>query len=109
VRWKARFGADVAMELIRHEEAHLTAFKELAEAEGFTEEVCLRFGETFDASMTEEAWARLKSNYDAMREDQGEDNEIFRSLRVIEDAKEAEEFSQMKGALKCIVHPTGQM
>jgi plasmid maintenance system antidote protein VapI len=84
--WSERFGPDGAMELIRHEMAHLPAFKNLASQEGITEEICLKFGETFDAAMTEEAWARLEGAYSA-----------------------AEEFTQMKGALAAVVHPAGQM
>jgi plasmid maintenance system antidote protein VapI len=97
------------MELIRHEMAHLAAFEQLAKEEDITEEIALKFGETFDAAMTEEAWTRLKSAYDAMRNDQGDDNDVFRLCRLIEDSSEAEEFSQMKGARAAIVHPTGQV
>ncbi|KAM3420079.1 hypothetical protein BST61_g3384 [Cercospora zeina] len=107
--WKERFGAQGAMELIRHEMAHLPAFKALADTEGFAEEVCLEFGETFDAAMTEEAWARLKSNYEAMKADHGEDNEVVKVCRLLEDASDAEDFSQMKGALSAIVHPAGHI
>ena len=97
------------MELIRHEVAHLSAFKDLAEEEGITEEVCLKFGETFDAAMTEEAWTRLRGAYEAMKRDHGEDDDVVRTVRLIEGACEAEEFSQMKGALAAVVHPAGQM
>lgn len=97
------------MELIRHEMAHLRAFEQLAKEEGITEEIALRFGETFDAAMTEEAWMRLKGAYDAMRRDQGDDNDIFKFCRLIEEPFEAEEFSQMKGARAAIAHPTGQL
>lgn len=107
--WKERFGANGAMELIRHEMAHLSAFKDLAEQEGITEEVCLKFGETFDAAMTDEAWTRLKGNYEAMKQDHGEDDEVIKLVKLIEDAARAEEFSQMKGALAAITHPAGQM
>lgn len=107
--WKERFGADGALELIRHEMAHLSAFKDLAEQEGITEEVALKFGETFDAAMTDEAWERLKGNYEAMKKDHGEDNEVVKSINLIEDAAGAEAFSQMKGALAAITHPAGQM
>ena len=93
------------MELIRHEMAHLAAFEQLAKEEDITEEIALKF----DAAMTEEAWTRLKSAYDAMRNDQGDDNDVFRLCRLIEDSSEAEEFSQMKGARAAIVHPTGQV
>jgi hypothetical protein len=97
------------MKLIRHEMAHLSAFKDLAEHEGITEEVCLLFGETFDAAMTDEAWVRLKGALQAMRDDHGVDDDIVKACKVIEDAVQAEDFTQMKGALAAIVHPTGQM
>lgn len=97
------------MELIRHEVAHLDAFEKLAKEEGITEEICLKFGETFDAAMTEEAWTRLKGAYEAMKRDQGEGDELVKSCRLIENAIEAEDFSQMKGALAAVVHPAGQM
>lgn len=103
------FGAEGAMELIRHEIAHLEAFRNLTAAEGITEETCLKFGETFDAAMTEEAWTRLKGAYEAMRKDYGEDNDVVGMCRVIENSDEAEDFSQMKGALAAVVHPAGQM
>ncbi|KAF2028091.1 nucleotide-binding domain-containing protein [Setomelanomma holmii] len=70
--WRERFGPDGAMKLIVHEMAHLSAFKELAGQEGITEDVCLKFGETFDAAMTDEAWVRLKGALDAMRDDHGD-------------------------------------
>ena len=97
------------MELIRHEMAHLQAFEHLAKEEGITEEIALKFGETFDAAMTKEAWTRLRGAYDAMRSDQGDDNDILKLCRLIEEPYEAEEFSQMKGARAAIVHPTGQV
>jgi hypothetical protein len=97
------------MELIRHEMAHLQAFEQLAKEEGITEEIALRFGETFDAAMTEEACTRLKGAYNAMRSDQGDDNDILQLCRLIEDPSEAEKFSQMKGTLAAIAHPTGQV
>jgi hypothetical protein len=107
--WSERFGPDGAMELIRHEMAHLPAFQNLASQEGITEEICLKFGETFDAAMTEEAWARLEGAYEAMRNDHGDDHDIVKVCRKIEDASAAEEFTQMKGALAAVVHPAGQM
>lgn len=107
--WSERFGAEGAMELIRHEMAHLQAFEQLAKEEGITEEIALKFGETFDAAMTEEGWTRLKCAYDTMRSDQGDDNDIFKLCRLIEDPSEAEKFSQIKGTLAAIVHPTGQV
>ena len=97
------------MELIRHEVAHLSAFKQLAEEEGIAEETCLKFGETFDAAMTDEAWTRLQTAYEAMRSDHGDDNDVVKTIRLIEDACQAEEFSQMQGALAAVVHPAGQM
>jgi hypothetical protein len=97
------------MELIKHEMAHLTASKELCEQEGITEEVCLKFGETFDAAMTDEAWVRLTGALQAMRDDQGDNNDFVRVCRMLEDAEQAEEFTQMKGVLAAIVHPSGQM
>lgn len=97
------------MELIEHEMAHLPAFKDLADAEGIAEEVCLKFDETFDAAMTDEAWIRLKGNYEAMEKDHGGENDVVKTCRLIENAQEAEDFSQMKGALACVVHPAGQM
>lgn len=109
VKWSNRFGPNGAMELIEHEMAHLPAFENLTEEEGIAEEVCLKFGETFDAAMTDEAWTRLKGALDAMRRDHGDDHEIVKVCRVIEDAHEAEEFTQMKGALAAVVHPAGQM
>ncbi|KAK3676541.1 hypothetical protein LTR78_003817 [Recurvomyces mirabilis] len=89
--------------------AHLPAFEQLAKEEGITDDICLKFGETFDAAMTEEAWSRLKSSYDNMRRNHGADNEIVRQCRVIEDAASAEGFTQMKNAIAAIVHPAGQV
>lgn len=97
------------MALIAHEMAHLSAFKDLAEEENIVEETCLKFGETFDAAMTDEAWVRLKGALQAMQKDHGHDHPIVSACRIIEDAQEAEDFSQMKGALAAIVHPAGQM
>ena len=97
------------MDLIAHEMAHLPAFRDLASEEDITEQVCLKFGETFDAAMTEEAWARLKGALDAMRRDHGEDHDIVKQCRVVEDPAEAEEVSQMKGARAAVLHPAGQM
>lgn len=97
------------MELIRHEMAHLPAFEELAKEEDIAEEIALQFGETFDAAMTEEAWTRLKGAYEAMRSDHGDDNDMVKQCRLIEEPSEAEDFSQMKGARAAVVHPAGQM
>lgn len=89
--------------------AHLDAFKELLNEEGLAEEVCLRFGETFDAGMTAQAWQRLKGEYEAFVKDHGEDGEVIRDCRLIEDPKEAEAFTQMKGCFGAVVHPAGQV
>lgn len=89
--------------------AHLDAFKSILTEEGLVEEVCLKFGETFDAAMTPSEWKRLKGEYDAFVEDHGKDGEVIRDCRVIEDPKEAEAFTQMKGCLGAVVHPSGQM
>lgn len=109
VAWSTRFGADGALKLIEHEMAHLPAFKEIMTEEGLAEEVSLRYGETFDAGMTETAWAHLKEQYDAFVRDHGKDGSVIRDIRVIEDPKEAEEFTQMKGALGAVVHAAGQI
>lgn len=89
--------------------AHLDAFKQLMAEEGLTEEVCLKYGETFDAAMTEAAWKHLKGEYEAFVRDHGKDGEVIRDCRLIEDAKEAEAFTQMKGCLGAVVHPAGQV
>lgn len=89
--------------------AHLDVFPKLFDAEGITDEVCFKLGETFDAAMSKEAWDRLRSNYEHMKKDHGEDDPLVKACRVIPDAKEAEEFTQMKGALGAVVHPTGQV
>jgi hypothetical protein len=107
--WRQRFGPEGAIKLIKHEVAHLAAFKELCEHEGITDEVCLKFGETFDAAMSDEAWVRLKGALQAMRDDRGDDDGIVKMCRAIEDPTQAEEFTQMKGALAAIVHPSGQV
>ncbi|RMZ71110.1 fad dependent oxidoreductase superfamily [Pyrenophora seminiperda CCB06] len=107
-KWSSLFGRDVAMDLIRHEYAHLSAFKELAEEEGITEEVCLKLVDTFDAAMTDEAWARLKGVYEHMQKEQGDDA-IFKLCKLLDDPHQAEEFSQMKGAIGAITHPSGQI
>ncbi|KAK0111676.1 hypothetical protein ONS95_002021 [Cadophora gregata] len=107
--WSERFGPDIAYELIKHEMAHLPAFKNLLAEEGITEEVCFKLGDTFDAAMSEEAWMRLKGAYELMKRDHGEDGEVVRDCRVIEDPVVAEEFTQMKGCLAAVVHPAGQV
>jgi hypothetical protein len=73
--------------------AHLPAFRELLSEESIAEEVCFKLGETFDAAMTDEAWSRLKGAYEAMRKDHGDDGDVIRECRLIEDAKSAEEFT----------------
>lgn len=107
--WKARFGPNVAMDLIRHEMAHLPAFREMLAEEGITEEVCCKFGETFDAAMTDETWERLTSNLLAMRQDHGIEDEIVKAIKLIEVAEAAEAYTQMKGTVGAIVHPAGQI
>ncbi|KAH6886963.1 FAD dependent oxidoreductase-domain-containing protein [Thelonectria olida] len=107
--WSDRFGPDGAIGLIKHEMAHLPAFRELAAAEGIAEEICLKFGETFDAAMSDEAWVRLKGAYEAMKKDHGDDDEVVKVCRLIEDPKEAEDFTQMKACLGAVVHPAGQV
>lgn len=95
--------------MIKHEMAHLAAFKELAEAEGISEEICLKFGERFDAAMSEEAWVRLQGAYEAMRKDHGDDNDVVGVCRLIEDPEAAKDFTQMKACLGAVVHPARQM
>lgn len=95
--------------MIQHEAAHLTAFKELFEHEGIVEEVCFKSGETFDAAMSREAWDRLKGAYEMMKKDHGADGDVIRDCRLIEDAREAEEFTQMKGCIGAVVHPSAQV
>lgn len=107
--WSDRFGSNGAIQLIKHEMAHLSAFRELAAEEGIAEEVYLKFGETFDAAMSDEAWVRLRGAYEAMKKDHGDDDEVVRVCRLIEDPKAAEEFTQMKACLGAVVHPAGQM
>lgn len=89
--------------------AHLDAFKEAIAEEGIADEVCLKLGETFDAAMTEEAWQRIRGAYDMFVRDFGEDGEVIRDCRLIEDAEEAEAFTQMKGCIGAVVHPSGQV
>jgi hypothetical protein len=89
--------------------AHLPAFEEMLSQEGIAEEVSFKLGETFDAAMSDEAWARLKGAYEAMLKDHGENGEVIRDCRLIEDLAAAEEFTQMKGCLGAVVHPSGQM
>lgn len=107
--WAKRFGPEGAMQLIQHEMAHLPAFQELADEEGIAEEVCLKFGETFDAAMSEEAWTRLRGCYESMKRDHGDDNDVVKVCRVIEDSQAAEDFTQMKACLGAVVHPAGQV
>lgn len=107
--WSSRFGPEGALKLIKHEMAHLDAFKEALNGEGIADEVCLKFGETFDAAMTEEAWQRIRGAYDMFVKDFGKDGEVIRDCRLIEDPKKAEEFTQMKGCIGAVVHPSGQI
>ena len=107
--WSQRFGPTVAMDLITHENAHLGAFDRLLAEEGIAEEVCFGLDETFDACMSDEAEERLRGNLEQMRRDHGDAHLIVKSCRLIEDHKEAEEFTQMKGCRAAIVHPAGQM
>ena len=89
--------------------AHLHAFRDLLIEEGLADEVCFKLCETFDAAMTDEAWVRLKGAYEQMLSDCGENGEVIRDCRLIEDAKDAEDFTQMKGCIGAVVHPAGQM
>lgn len=89
--------------------AHLPAFQELLNEEGISEEVCFKLDETFDAAMSDEAWTRLKGAYEAMQKDHGNDGEVIRDCRLIEDAKAAETFTQMKGCIGAVIHPAGQV
>lgn len=89
--------------------AHLDAFKALLAEEGVAEEVCFKLGETFDAAMTQEAWARLKGAFEAFVKDHGRDGEVIRDCRLVEDPKEAEAVTQMKGCIGAVLHPTGQV
>lgn len=107
--WSSRFGPAGALALIEHEMAHLPAFAAVMAAEGLTDEVCLRYGDTFDAAMTPSAWVHLRKQYDAFVRDHGRDGPVIRDIRLIEDPKEAEAFTQMKGALGAVVHPAGQV
>jgi plasmid maintenance system antidote protein VapI len=107
--WSVRFGKEGALAVIQHEAAHLSAFKELFEHEGIAEEVCFKLGETFDAAMSEEAWVRLKGAYEMMKADHGDDGDVIRDCRLIEDPTEAEEFTQMKGCVGAVIHPSGQV
>jgi hypothetical protein len=89
--------------------AHLPAFQELLAHEGIAEEVCFRLGETFDAAMTEKAWLRLKNAFVAMQTDHGEDGDVIKDCRLIEDPEASEEFTQMKSCIGAVVHPAGQL
>lgn len=103
------FGSEGAMELIKHEMAHLPAFKDLLEEEGIAEEVCFRLGETFDAAMSDKAWTRLKGAFESMQKDWGTGGDVIKECKLIEDPKAAEEFTQMKACQGAVVHPSGQM
>lgn len=89
--------------------AHLPAFQELLTHEGIADEACLKFGETFDAAMSDKAWARLKDAYMSMQRDHGEDGDVIRDCRLIEDPETAEEFTQMKSCIGAVVHQAGQV
>lgn len=89
--------------------AHLPAFSALLAEENLAKETCFKLGETFDAAMSEEAWVRLKGAFDDMQRDFGVDGEVIRECRLIEDPKQAEEFTQMRGCIGAVVHPSGQM
>ncbi|OBT79094.1 hypothetical protein VF21_02492 [Pseudogymnoascus sp. 05NY08] len=107
-KWSSLFGPDGALELIKYEMAHLPAFEELLTHEGIADEACLKFGDTFDAAMSGKAWARLKDAYTSMQRDHGEDGDVIRECKLIEDPKAAEEFTQMKSCIGAVVHPAGQ-
>ena len=107
--WSARFGPDGALKVIQHEAAHLKAFDKVFNEEGIAQKVCFKLGETFDAAMSEEAWTRLRGAYEHMKKDHGENGDIIKQCRLIEDPKEAEEFTQMKGCIGAVVHPSGQV
>ncbi|TYJ54196.1 hypothetical protein B9479_005122 [Cryptococcus floricola] len=106
--WSSRFGPEGALSLIEHEASHLAAFEALFEEEGIAEEVSFKLGQTFDAAMTEEVWVRLKGAYEAFKEAFPE-HEFPKSIRLIEDPKEAEEFTQIKGCIGAVAYPTGQV
>lgn len=89
--------------------AHLLAFQNLLNEEGIIEEVCFKHGETFDAAMSEKAWIRLKNAYEEMRRDHGENGDVIKDCRLIDDPQAAEEFTQMKGCIGAVIHPAGQM
>ncbi|PSR77498.1 FAD dependent oxidoreductase superfamily [Coniella lustricola] len=107
--WTTRFGKEGGLALIKHEMAHLDAFRDMLTAEGIADDVSFRLGETFDAAMTPAEWARLKSNYDAFVKDHGPEADVIRDCRIIEDPNEAEAFTQMKGCVGAVVHPSGQV
>lgn len=107
--WAKRFGAQVAHDLIAHEYAHFGAFSHIFESEGLIKDVAFRLGDTFDAAMSQEAWDRLKGNYEHMKADHGANDYIVKACRLIDDPVEAEEFTQMKGCVGAVVHPTGQV
>lgn len=74
------------------------------------EETSFKLGETFDAAMTPEAVQRLKLALEQMQRDLGgADGAVIRECRLVDDPKEAEEVTQMKGCVGAIVHPSGQM
>lgn len=97
------------MDLIEHENAHLSAFERLFKEEGIAEKVCFKLGQTFDAAMTDEAEERLSENLERMKRDHGEDHHIVKSCRYVKGKDKAEEITQMKGAQAAFVHPSGQV
>lgn len=108
-KWSGLFGPNGALDMIKHEMAHLPAFEELLAREGIAEEVCFKLGDTFDAAMSDKAWSRLKNAYKAMQRDHGEDGDVIRDCTLIEDPEAAEKFTQMKSCIGAVVHPSGQV
>lgn len=107
--WSARFGPEGALAVIQHETAHLRAFTDLMEHEGIADEVSFKMGETYDAAMSSEAWDRLKQAYEHMKRDHGADGDVIKDCYLIEEPAKAEAFTQMKGCIGAIVHPSGQV
>jgi glycine/D-amino acid oxidase-like deaminating enzyme len=59
--------------------------------------------------MSDEAWTRLKGAYQHMLSDHGPDGDVIKDCYLIEDPKKAEEFTQMKGCVGAVVHPSAQV
>lgn len=95
--------------MLRFEKAHIELFQQLLDGEGIADKVDFELCETFDAAMTEEAFDILTKSFEAMRADLGADGEIIKECRMITDPKEAEEVTQMKGALAAGVYPAAKM